>query len=86
MKISCELPNCLLNQNNEINDYDFILFHLFQNNKTYRNFFIENKKENRLTILDNSAYEFYINGQQLDEKAFIKAIKLLNPTYFIVNN
>ena len=56
MKINSELPMCLLSQNNGINEYDFVLFHLYISNKDYRNYYRNQRVlfPGRLMILDNS--------------------------------
>ena len=84
MKINCELPNCMLDLNNELNDYDFILFHLYKKNETYKKYYDNNKDENRFTILDNSAYEFYVKGEKLDLEEYFKAICKLHPNLYIL--
>lgn len=86
MKICCELPNCMLNNNLELNDYDFILYHLYKENEQYREYYnkIHIKYPNRITIFDNSAYEFYIKGQTLNIEEFIECINKFKPTYFII--
>lgn len=82
--INNELPLKLLSVNNNLNDYDFILYHLFVKEPSYRRFFLNNKKLQRMSILDNSAYEFYKSGEKFNEAAFIKTIEELRPTYCIV--
>lgn len=85
IQTNCELPACLLERSEELNDYDFILFHLFQKDKTYREYFSKVMKEGkRMTIFDNSAYEFYRDGGFLDVSEFCEAVEEFNPTYFIV--
>lgn len=86
MKINSELPLCMLDQNNDLNEYDFVLFHLYLNDKTYREFCWRQRLEHpdRLMILDNSAYEFYIKGETLDTEQFVKVINELQPDYYIL--
>ena len=36
IKINSEIPLCLLNENNKLNEYDFVLFHLYKTNEKYR--------------------------------------------------
>ena len=38
MKISHEVPKCLLNNSREFNDYDYCLPHLLDKDEHYRNF------------------------------------------------
>ena len=86
MKINSELPNCLLNENNEINEYDFVLFHLYQSNKQYKQYYLNQRKDHpdRLMILDNSAYEFYIKNEELDLAEYRKCIYELKPDLYIL--
>ena len=75
-----------MNRNNEVNDLDFILFSLWEKDPEYKAFWLKNRKENpdRIVIFDNSAYEFFNNGQQFNVQDFTAAVQELNPTYFIV--
>lgn len=86
MKINCELPKCLLLKNSELNEMDFILFHLMHKDEDYRNWAIEERRRHpdRIMILDNSAYEFSISGEKLDINAFVECINTLKPTYYIL--
>lgn len=84
IKINSELPNCMLDLNNELNDYDFILFHLYKNNNVYKEYYKQNKSNNRFTILDNSAYEFYVKGEELDVESYVDTICELNPNLYIL--
>ena len=83
MKINCELPNCLLESNNELNEYDFVLFHLYQSDPIYKKYYVNNYQK-RLTILDNSAYEFFIKGEILNLREYLEVIDELKPTYYIL--
>lgn len=83
--LNCELPAQLLFKSEDLNDYDFVLYHLFVKNSTYREYFSRVMKEGkRMTILDNSAYEFYRDGGRFDKEEFCKIVREFNPTYFIV--
>lgn len=86
IQTNCELPLCLMDKNEELNNYDFVLFHLFESNKTYREYFLNLRKSNptRLMILDNSAYEFYIKGESIDLNKYADTIKLLKPNVYIL--
>lgn len=57
IKISHEVPLCLLKESRRFNDYDYALPHLLDENKEYRNFFLESKKLRRTIYLDNSVHE-----------------------------
>lgn len=83
--LNCELPAQLLFKSETLNDYDFVLYHLFVKNSTYREYFSRVMKEGkRMTILDNSAYEFYRDGGKFDKEEFCKIVEEFNPTYYIV--
>lgn len=86
IKINSEIPLCLLNDNNSLNEYDFVLFHLYKTNEKYREYFLNQRKENpdRLMIFDNSAYEFFVKNETLDMGEFYNAILELNPDYYIL--
>lgn len=86
MKINSELPLCLLNKNEEINEFDFVLFHLYESNKEYAYHFKKLRQEHpeRIMILDNSAYEYFVKGDVLDLHAFIHCINELDPDYYIL--
>jgi hypothetical protein len=57
IKISHEVPFCLLKQSRNFNDYDYMLPHLMDENEEYRNFFYESKKMGRYIVMDNSLHE-----------------------------
>lgn len=86
MKINSELPNCMLPFNNELNEYDFVLFHLYESNIQYREYYLSQRRlyPNRLMIFDNSAYEYYVKGETLDLHLYYEAICELCPDYYIL--
>lgn len=86
IKTNCELPLCLMDKNNELNTYDFVLFHLYISNKEYREYFLNQRVEHpdRLMILDNSAYEFYVKGETLNLYDFYCAIVELKPDIYLL--
>lgn len=86
MKINSELPICLLEDNNDINEYDFVLFHLYITNNVYKDYFKQQRTNHpdRLMILDNSAYEFYVKGEELDLQKYYETIVDLKPDFYIL--
>ena len=82
----CELPKCMLEHEDTLNDYDFVLYHQYLKDETYRNNYLNKRKTHpdRMMILDNSAYEFFVSGEKFIEEDFIRVIKELKPTYYIV--
>lgn len=85
MKINCELPLQLLDWSNDYNEYDFVLFHLLKNQK-YANWVMSQRVNNpgRLMILDNSAYEMYVKGEEINWDEFVDAIIKFQPDYYIL--
>lgn len=81
MKISHEVPFCLLEQSREFNDYDYCLPHLLDENEEYRNFFYESKKMGRYIIMDNSLHEL---GEAYDTDRLLHWVNELKPDEFIV--
>lgn len=81
IKINSELPMCLLSENNYLNEYDFILFHLYESDNKYKEYY---KNQKRFSILDNSAYEFYVQGKELDMKLYREVIDDLVPDLYIL--
>ena len=86
IKINSELPICMLDRNNELNEFDFILYHLYISNEEYREFckYQRSFYPERLMILDNSAYEFFVRGETLDMDDFVRVINELKPDFYIL--
>lgn len=93
IQTNCELPRVMMDKekfgrdyNKELNDIDFVLFHLYASDPWYRQYYktMRSVHPDRLMILDNSAYEFFIKGEELDHKAYQDAILDLKPDYYIV--
>ena len=60
VKVSHELPNNMLHMSKEINDYEYCLPHLMDDNLNlyeYRDHFLQSKKDGRYIIMDNSLHE-----------------------------
>jgi hypothetical protein len=57
IKISHEVPLCLLEKNKEWSDYQYCLPHLLDKYEKYRDFFMECKKEQISITMDNSLHE-----------------------------
>jgi hypothetical protein len=81
IKISHEVPFCLLDQSREFNDYDYCLPHLMDENEEYRNFFYESKKMGRYIVMDNSLHEL---GEAYNTERLIYWINEIKPDEFIV--
>tara|TARA_R110001632_G_scaffold142903_3_gene258866 strand:+ start:1663 stop:2454 length:792 start_codon:yes stop_codon:yes gene_type:complete len=81
VKISHEVPFCLLEKSKEFNDYDYCLPHLMDQNEEYRNFFYESKKQGRYIVMDNSLHEL---GEAYNTERLMHWIEEIKPNEFIV--
>ena len=81
INISHEIPISLLEESKYINDYDYCLVHLLDQNEDYKNFYMNSVKEGRKVLLDNSLFELetLFNGDIFAEK-----ILELKPTEYII--
>lgn len=86
IKTCCELPKCMLDFEKALNDYDFVLYHQYLKDDKYRNHYLKTRVSDpeRIMILDNSAYEFFVSGEKFVKDDFIRVIKELKPDYYIV--
>jgi hypothetical protein len=81
MKVSHEVPKCLLNNSREWNDYDYCLPHLLDEDEYYRDFFYESKEQGRYIIMDNSLHEL---GEAYNYERLLHWVSELEPDEFIV--
>ena len=81
IKVSHEVPFCLLQDSLKFNDYDYCLPHLLDESKKYQEFFIESKKQNRYIVMDNSLHEL---GTPYSEDRLWYWLNELKPDEFIV--
>ena len=81
IKISHEVPFCLLEKSREFNDYDYCLPHLMDENEEYRNFFYESKKQGRYIVMDNSLHEL---GEAYNSERLMHWVNEIEPNEFIV--
>lgn len=86
MIINSELPLPMLDQNLDLNEYDFVLFHLYKKYPEYRDYFksLRQQHPERIMIFDNSAYEFFVKKEELNLCEFAEAIKDLQPDFYIL--
>ena len=56
-KVSHELPINMLDQSYDINDYEYCLPHLLDQNETYKNHFYQAKKDGRYIVMDKMGAE-----------------------------
>jgi hypothetical protein len=80
MKISHELPLCLLNKSKEWNDYEFCLPTYWFKSKSYKEYYKNAKQEGRFIIADNGLFE----GDSFTEQQLIEFINELQPDIFVI--
>lgn len=81
MKISHEVPICLLEASKNFNDYDYILPHLLDKYPEYEAYMRQAKNEGRYSIMDNSLHEL---GTPYNEDRLLYWLGELEPNEFIV--
>lgn len=81
MKISHEVPRCLLTASPDFNDYNYCLPHLLDKDEEYEAFFRSEKEKGRYCIMDNSLHEL---GEAYDYNRLRYWINELEPDEFIV--
>jgi hypothetical protein len=81
MKISHEVPICLLEDSLDFNDYQYCLPHLLDKDEDYKNFFYKVKKDGVYNIMDNSLHEL---GVAYGEDRLLYWINELKPNEFII--
>ena len=79
-KTSHELPISMLTRSYDINDYEYCLPHLLDQNEIYKNHFYKAKKDGRYIIMDNSLHEL---GVAYDSDRLMYWINELKPNEFI---
>ena len=86
IKTNCELPKDLIDKNIELNSMDLVLFNLYDSYEWYREYYKNLRKTHpeRVMILDNSEYEYFIKGIELDLDRYCEVINELNPDYYIL--
>ena len=81
IKISHEVPLCLLEKSLEFNDYDYCLPHLMDSHEEYKKFFLKAKEDGREIYLDNSLHEL---GTPYSEDRLHYWLQALQPNEFFV--
>jgi hypothetical protein len=81
MKVSHEVPRCLLTTSPKFNTYDYCLPHLLDQDEEYRKYFYEAKSKGRYIVMDNSLHEL---GEAYDHKRLYYWVTELEPNEFIV--
>ena len=81
MKVSHEVPRCLLKASQVFNDYDYCLPHLLDQDEEYKQYFEKARDEGRYVIMDNSLHEL---GEAYDYGRLKYWVNELKPNEFIV--
>ena len=81
MKVSHEVPRCLLKASPEFNDYDYCLPHLLDKDKEYKQYFLNAKKAGRYIVMNNSLHEL---GEAYQWDRLKHWLYELEPNEFIV--
>ena len=81
MKVSHEVPRCLLTASTEFNDYDYCLPHLLDQDEKYKQYFIDARDKGRYVIMDNSLHEL---GEAYDFDRLRYWVNELEPDEFMV--
>lgn len=81
MKVSHEVPLCLLEDSKKFNDYDYCLPHLLDEEPAYLDYFLKAKAEGRYIIMDNSLHEL---GEAYNHERLLHWIHEIQPNEFIV--
>lgn len=81
IKISHEVPLCLLNESLKFNNYDYCLPHLMDKHEEYKNFFMKSKENGRHIMMDNSLHEL---GVPYSDERLFYWLQVLEPHEFFV--
>lgn len=81
MKVSHEVPRCLLTPSPAFNDYDYCLPHLLDQDEDYLAYFRKAKSDGRYIVMDNSLHEL---GEAYDHQRLLHWVNELEPNEFMV--
>jgi len=81
IKVSHEVPRCLLYDSEKFNDYDYCLPHLLDEDEEYKEYFLQAKSKGRYIVMDNSLHEL---GHAYNDIRLTHWIKELKPNEFII--
>ena len=97
--LNSELPKPYMELGSRLNDMDFYLFHMMEDDeysaKVYEDVTLQNAvtevinerestQQRRIQIFDNSAYEFFVRGESLDMAKFASTIVKLHPSHYLL--
>ena len=80
MKVSHELPLCLMPQDRDLNDYDFCLPTYWFKSERYKNQCLKAKAAGRFMSADNGLFE----GDSFTEQQLIDFVNELQPNIFVI--
>ena len=80
IKVSHELPLCLMPYDRDLNDYDFCLPTYWFKSERYKNHFLKAKAAGRFIIADNGLFE----GDSFTEQQLIEFVNELRPDIFVI--
>lgn len=81
IKISHEVPKCLLKTSLKFNNYQYALVHLLEEDEVYKNHFMQCKNEGIPIYLDNSLHEL---GEAIGGDILMKWVNILEPKNIFV--
>jgi hypothetical protein len=81
IKVSHEVPLCLLEDSLKFNDYQYILPHLLDKYEEYKNFMCDVRETNTYIMMDNSLHEL---GTPYSEERILYWLEVLQPHEFFV--
>ena len=81
IKISHEVPLCLLEESLKFCDYQYALPHLLESNEEYRLHFLRCKNKGIEIYMDNSLHEL---GHSMEPDVLLKWIDILEPSNFFI--
>ena len=81
MKVSHEVPLCLLEESKKFNDYQYFLPHLADEYPVYGEFFKHYSEQGGYVIMDNSLHEL---GEAYDHDRLMYWVNEIKPNEFIV--
>lgn len=86
MRISHEVPFCLLEESRKFNDFDYALVHLFRKFPKYLEFYKESLRQGRIVYLDNSLFELEEPFNSEEFAMWCNELGSINPKnfYYIV--
>ncbi len=81
MKVSHEVPRCLLTASPEFNQYDYCLPHLLDIDEEYLQYFMDAKANGRYIVMDNSLHEL---GEAYNHERLLYWVNEIEPDEFMV--